>query len=112
MPNLMSAAMRDILLQHIDGAEVPIIRRQEGSRAKSFSCLVRLGLIKPTKFSHPTHTVITALGRIALRRVLAEYADVLVRAGYRVEELRHAAETMRTAIPAQIQPAEIASAEA
>jgi len=104
----ISATMRDILLQHVDGALVPIIqltsiadpmeRERAGLIHRSMAALVNRGFIQPvrpngkqTKVFRPTHTVITESGRVALRKVCAEYAEVLVRAGWRVEEIRYAA---------------------
>jgi len=102
----VSAGMRDLLMEHVDGVFVPIIQptsiidSDERDRAcqiqKSLTALVNRGFVRPakpsgrpTKVFRPTHTVITEAGRAALRRVLADYANTLVRAGWRVEELRY-----------------------
>ena len=101
----ISATMRDILLQHVDGALVPIVqltsiadpmeRERAGLIHRSMAALVNRGFIQPvrpngkqTKVFRPTHTVITESGRVALRKVCAEYAEVLVRAGRKVDDLR------------------------
>jgi hypothetical protein len=101
MPNFMSASMRDILLAHVDNNPVPIIRPADvadalgavraGQLFKSAAALITRGLVRYTPPIKPTHTVITEAGRVALRKVLAEYAEILVRSGYRVEELRYLA---------------------
>jgi hypothetical protein len=104
----VSASMRDILIQHVDETLVPIVQpfsavssieRERANRTrKSMVALINRGLIRPvkpngrqTKVFRPTHTAITESGRVALRKVLAEYAEVLTRSGYRVEEMRHQA---------------------
>ena len=111
--------MRDILIQHVDNRLVPIIQplsvvdRKERERAsqvwKSMVALINRGFIRPDRSTRggtvgpgmagpgtdrivrPTHTVITEAGRVALRKVLAEYAEILVRSGYRVEVIQYEA---------------------
>ena len=116
----VSAAMRDILIQHVDGTRVPIVqpssivdpkeRERAGQLLKSTVALINRGFIRPDRSTRggtvgpgkagfgtpnrivrPTHTVITESGRVALRKVLAEYAEVLIRSGFRVEDLRYQA---------------------
>ena len=84
--NYLSPPMRDILLEHVDGRLIPIIRpwsikdKVEAERAshlmKSQTALLARGLIRSHGRGKPTHTVITESGRVALRSVLAEYAEL------------------------------------
>ncbi len=95
---MISAQMRDVLFAHLDGAVVRIPDPNEcsGHKAKiaeanrqTTDALIARNLIR--KASKPRHTVITETGRVELAKLLAEYAEVLLRAARHVEELRYIA---------------------
>ena len=97
---MISSSMRDVLLEHIDGRGVEILSAgaaigldavQYRNRAHTVSALMHRGLLKVGRPSLPdgsplyckaTYTFITDAGRAALAKLLAEYAETLIRAGY------------------------------
>ncbi len=99
---LLSSNMRDVLIEHLDGREVPIMRVSElrgfrgaagGDRLRTTQALLSRGLLKTngarsTAYAvqqhqkAPTHTMITEAGRRELCALLGEYADAIVRARF------------------------------
>jgi hypothetical protein len=80
--------MRDVLIDHLDGAAVIIVEpsnfqgldaRQAGHRLQTTAALIERGLLRPDREVKPRHTTITDAGRAQLCRLLAEYAEVLIR---------------------------------
>jgi hypothetical protein len=99
---MISATMRDVLIEHMDGRAVPLIwnfrltgiaAHAASIRARSVRTLLRDKMITLDRTWRPARTVITALGRHELGMVLGQYAEILVRAGLRVEELAEVART-------------------
>ena len=89
----ISRQMRDVLIDHIDGAPVEIIRveiaKGDGLRARDLAlrlhtttALLNRGWLKTR--SDRKATLMTDAGRAALAEVLADWADALTRAYYRV----------------------------
>ena len=81
----ISAGMRDVLIEHLDGRQVKIVNAKDymGLEARGMqdrqitvAALLRRHWIRATF----KHTVITEKGRAALARCLGEYADALSRA--------------------------------
>jgi len=74
----LSNGMVNLLLEHIDGQEVPVLGNPGQMTFKS--ALIR-GLIRyknpPSRYT----TVITEVGRGALAQALGDWADILVQAG-------------------------------
>ena len=99
---LLSSNMRDVLIDHLDGREVPIMRVSElrgfrgaagGDRLRTTQALLSRGLLKTNGARSasyavqqhqkaPTHTTITEAGRRELCALLGEYADAIVRARF------------------------------
>lgn len=81
----MTAAMRDLLIEHIDG---PIqVRMNVQGRASLWKAAFAAGLICAVVNSEkrPRHSRLTEGGRKVLARELGNWADALVRAGYDVK---------------------------
>lgn len=81
---MLTAAMRDLLIEHIDG---PIQVRVRG-REPLWKAAFKHGLICSTVNNsemRPRHSRLTELGRSTLAKELAHWADTLVRAGYDVK---------------------------
>lgn len=96
MTAAISPQMRDVLVAHLDGAVVRIPDPDECSGHKAniaqalrstTMALVDRGFL--TKASRPRHTVITETGRFELAKLLAEYAEVLLRAARHAELFRY-----------------------
>ena len=90
--------MRDVLMAHLDGAvvKIPDPESCSGMRAKiaqamrsTTMALVDRGFLHKVPWN--PYTVITEAGRFELAKLLAEYAEVLIRAAHHVEELRNLA---------------------
>ena len=99
---LLSSNMRDVLIDHLDGREVPIMRVSElqgyrgaagGDRLRTTQALLARGLLKTNGARSasyavqqhqkaPTHTTITEAGRRELCALLGEYADAIMRARF------------------------------
>ena len=78
---------RDMLIRHIDGAQVPILvpvirRGLPPGEWRTLQCLIDRGFIKFDRVPHPRYTVITDKGRHALAKALADWADALARTGH------------------------------
>jgi hypothetical protein len=78
---MLSTMQRDLLVEHIDGTEVPVLRNVP------FRYQAQVGLVArhwlrwhPKNAITPTATVITPLGRKELALLLAEWAEILVQA--------------------------------
>jgi hypothetical protein len=88
---MISASMRDVLIAHLDGRKVPVIivPKDDGMKAHRAACaassthaLIVRGMLRPNTPRHPKYTIITDAGRAALAKLLAEYAEALIRSGY------------------------------
>lgn len=88
---MLSSKMRDVLIDHLDGAAVPIIKISELSgldasrgadRHITTRALILRGFLKhnSNRAKVPTHTLITEAGRAELCALLGEYADAIMRA--------------------------------
>lgn len=81
---VISAALRDLLIEHIDGPVAVVVSTQSGTR----SVAIRSGLIRPDFMGmrgawnkgRPRQTFITEKGRRELAASLADWADALCRA--------------------------------
>lgn len=104
--NRITDKMRNVLIDHLDGTPNPIIQpaSQSGLHARelswrllSTSALLARGLLRTDGSAQyrrqPKHTIITEEGRAVLARLFADYAEILVRSGFRVEELQYIAAT-------------------
>lgn len=79
----MTAAMRDLLIEHIDG---PTQVNAEGNQMRLWRAAFDKGLIIGIGRSHrPSRSRLTEYGRLMLARELGNWADALVRAGYDVK---------------------------
>ncbi len=112
---LLSSHMRDVLIDHLDGREVPIMRVSElqgfrgaagGDRLRTTQALLSRGLLKTNGARSasyavqqhqkaPTHTTITEAGRRELCALLGEYADAIVRARFEMPPSGDGAATAR-----------------
>jgi len=84
--NQLTARQREMLLRHIDvPVDVTVSDQHVITVRRS---LLNLGLIRPhpTGAIRPRHTVLTVDGRDAVCKILAGYADALVRAGLLEQE--------------------------
>ena len=99
---MLSSNMRDVLIEHLDGTAVPIMRVSElrgfrgaagGDRLRTTQALLARGLLKTNgarSSAHAfqphqkaaTHTLITEAGRRELCALLGEYADAITRARF------------------------------
>ncbi len=90
---MLSSKMRDVLIDHLDGAAVPVVKIKiselgglDASRAAdryiTTRALILRGFLKypSNRAKAPTHTLITEAGRAELGMLLGEYADALARA--------------------------------
>jgi hypothetical protein len=95
-PMSLSTTMRDVLIEHLDGAAVPIVRRP-GDRDRVVKALILRGLLKvnSNQAKAPTHTLITEPGRAELAALLGEYADAIVRAKFQMPPQAEAETPMR-----------------
>ena len=84
----ISVAMRDMLIEHLDGVKVPFVVSMKVNdgllsvdaqhRLQTTNALILRGYIRKTKSQK--YTVITTNGRYMLGQLLGDYADALVRA--------------------------------
>jgi len=90
---MLSSKMRDVMIDHLDGRAVPIIRISElsgveASRAAdrhiTTRALLLRGFLKPNsnQTKNPVYTLITEKGRAELCALLGEYADAILRARF------------------------------
>lgn len=92
VPKNFSPQMREILMAHLDGAAIPVPKRGcKDSDTFSFRSTRALVASGHLRVEGPRiergATVITDRGRALLAAVLADYVEVLIRAGLRVEEI-------------------------
>jgi len=90
---MISTQMRDVLIDHLDGQKVPILRvadvsgieaHDRASRQATTTALIARGLLKTDgRLSAPRFTVITEAGRRILSAMLADWADALSRAEWK-----------------------------
>lgn len=89
----VSGPMLDLLLEHIDGVEVPYLARgtvagleasAASTRRATTGALILRKMIRPDRPDRPRWTVITPRGREHLAAALSQAANRLRRAGYRV----------------------------
>lgn len=85
---LMSAPIRDLLIDHIDGPRQ--INVHDQIEVRQLAALLRGGLVSngmhgPHVTQRPSTSTITENGQMVAAYVLAGYAESLIRAGYRVE---------------------------
>jgi hypothetical protein len=74
--------LRDILIEHLDGSKVDFRHATPQSiRRRAIMVLLERRLIEGDDRAKPTWTVITYKGRRQLAKVLADYAEALIRAG-------------------------------
>lgn len=88
---MLSSAMLDLLIEHIDGAEVPYLARgtvagldasAASTRRSTTGALILRQMIRPDRPDRPRWTVITPRGRQHLSAALSQAANRLRRAGY------------------------------
>jgi len=80
----LTVTMRDILIEHVDGASPIRVRGLSTNYRRAQRALIRRKFLIVHPPSHlvirPIETRITEAGRQALAALLADYADALVRA--------------------------------
>lgn len=85
----ISTAMRDVLIEHMDGAKVKFVVVAVGyglescasqSRLKTTTALLQRGLIRFDSPHSRQYTVINEAGRFVLATMLGDYADALAKA--------------------------------
>jgi hypothetical protein len=78
---VISAAMRDVLIGHIDGPVEFAPRDRDPANIRSVvRALLSRDLLHASNPNRPGHTFITAAGRRELCKALANWADALTRA--------------------------------
>jgi hypothetical protein len=76
-PHSVARDLRDVLIEHLDGRQVPVADLLPHSRRRrTMRTAVTHGLIE---HGWPGHTVITERGREELSVLLADYAEALTR---------------------------------
>ena len=86
---MLSRPMRDILIDHLDGTRVPIIRNtaalsgeaaaKAAARYYTTGALLKRGLLRTDQHIPTRNTIITEAGRAALCEALANWAEALSR---------------------------------
>ena len=80
----LTVQQRALIVDHVPGP-LPIVLRNVRTEKNHVTAgaLYRLGLLKyvPVHRSHPSHTELTAAGREAAAKILAECAEMLVASG-------------------------------
>ena len=98
---MLSSKMRDVLIDHLDGRAVPIVKpigasggaykavealaaSRDADRSLTIRALLTRGFLKhnSNRAKPPTHTLITEAGRKELGALLGEYADAILRARF------------------------------
>lgn len=78
-----ACTLRDILIEHLDGAAVDFrLADPHSSRRRAIMVLLERGLIEATDRARPSATTITEKGRAEMCRLLANWADALLKVGY------------------------------
>lgn len=86
MAVVISPALRDLLIEHIDWP-IPFRVRDVARHAVVKAALGREWLYtQPYGVFRPTHTVLTEKGRAVLAAALADWAEAMVRAGFEQEK--------------------------
>ena len=93
MVSSLSLQMLDVLMSHIDGARIPIMKEVKNTtltglarlraihRIKTYEALLKRGLIRPQQRAlRPRYTEITAAGRLAVAEGMAYRAEELIMA--------------------------------
>ncbi len=102
---MLSSKMRDVLIDHLDGRPVPLLRTSELSGVEAKRCadrwlttrsLLLRGFLKHNSngAKAPTHTLVTEAGRRELGALLGEYADAIVRARFEMPPAGDAVPTL------------------
>ncbi len=79
----LTAAMRDLLIEHIDGPIQVRIRGRSAIWRAAFQRELICGTVNGE--TRPRYSRLTDFGRATLAKELAHWADTLVRAGYDVK---------------------------
>lgn len=88
MPSFTNYAARNVLVDHMDGTAVryTVPHTAQGAVRKALWAkkTSQLGLVQKgfLQWQGSQYTVITQKGRAELAKILADYAEVLVKAGY------------------------------
>lgn len=92
----MTCALRDFLIEHIDGPVPILLQKDHRNRRMVRSACIRSGFVHPYPWgtNRPKETRITDKGRQALCAALADWAEALIRA----ERLRACFSEKRTEI--------------
>jgi hypothetical protein len=78
-----ACTLRDILIEHLDGAAVDFRRAEPHStRRRAIMVLLGRGLIEAEDRARPASTTITEKGRQEMCKLLADWADALLQVGY------------------------------
>lgn len=95
MQRCITPAMRDVLLEHIDGLPVPVSIRMP-ARVRMVGSAIAHGFLRkekvardavfPSRATAPV-TIITDRGRAVLARAIAEWTDAAIRAEHCKDEL-------------------------
>lgn len=84
---LITPAMRDLLIEHIDGPAPYIISDRRSRQVRAAVQLGYLSYGRGISPKRPRFTYINQRGREALAKALANWADALIRARYNRESL-------------------------
>lgn len=76
MTPAITAQMRDLLIEHIDGPQ--LYRISQNNRINRVRGAITLGYLVPDRISYPRNTSLTDKGRAALCKALADWADAIV----------------------------------
>ena len=110
---MLSSKMRDVLIDHLDGRAVPIVKpigasggaykavealaaSRDADRSLTIRALLTRGFLKhnSNRAKPPTHTLITEAGRKELGALLGEYADAILRARFEMPPAGDAVPTL------------------
>jgi len=81
---IINQLMRDVLIEHIDGsASISVEIDRSKPHFRTTAALIVRGFIRTDGSLRPRRTFITAAGRSALARALADWADAIVRSRLR-----------------------------
>ncbi len=75
--------LRDILIEHLDGAAVDFrLAEPHSARRKAIMVLLERGFIDAKDRARPSCTTVTEKGRQEMCRLMANWADALLKIGY------------------------------